>query len=208
MSQRELEEFLMQPNRGRKPGLLTRLGLKKPKNPDNRIRKADFESPSRRDTPLERSRLEREQLREPYAGGSNITTTVHAEPQPPSPKLVKKNKRHTFAGDSWPLRPAVQEEQPAPAAEQIASAPSSPLRTEKPAPPVDGARNGSIAVGGETPNKETGPSQSGPEFNDASSDITNVTDPGPTATARDVVIAGSGRKKRFPMLRKAFGLRS
>ena len=207
MSQRELEEFIMQPNRGRKPGLLTRLGLKKPKNTDSRIHKADVESPSRRDTPLERSRLEREQLREPFAGESTYTTTIEAEPSSPSsPKVLKKNKRHTYAGDSWPLRPAVQEEQPAPAPEHIQSAPTSPLQTEKPAPPVDGARNGSITVNGDNPGKETGPSPTGPEFNDASSDITNATDPGPTA--RDVVIAGSGRKRRFPMLRKAFGLRS
>lgn len=207
MSQRELEEFIMQPNR-RKPGLLTRLGLKKPKNTDNRIRKADVESPSRRDTPLERSRLERDQLREPFAGENTYTTTIEAEPpsSPSSPKVLKKNKRHTYAGDSWPLRPAVQEEQPAPASEHIQSAPTSPLQTETPAPPVDGARNGSITVNGDNPSKETGPSPTGPAFNDASSDITNATDPGPTA--RDVVIAGSGRKRRFPMLRKAFGLRS
>lgn len=208
MSQRELEEFIMQPNRGRKPGLLTRLGLKKPKSADNRISKADVESPSRRDTPLERSRLEREQLREPFAGESTYTTTIEAEPpsSPSSPKVLKKNKRHTYAGDSWPLRPAVQEEQPAPAPENIQSAPTSPLQTEKPAPPVDGAPKDSIPVNGDNSVKETEPSPAGPEFNDASSDITNATDPGPAA--RNVVIAGSGRKRRFPMLRKAFGLRS
>jgi len=204
MSQRELEEFLMQPPR--KPGLLTRLGLKKPKITDHRVHKVDVESPSRRDTPLERSRLEREQLREPYARQSNFTTTIQAEPSS-SPKLLKKNNPQTSGGDSWPLRPAVQEEQPAPAPDQIKSAPSSPLQTEKPASPVGGTtRNGSIAVNGETPAKETEPSTTGPEFNDANSDITNATDPGPSA--RDVVIAGSGRKKRCSMLRKAFGLRS
>lgn len=203
MSQKELEAFLMQP---KKQSFLTRIGLKKPKN-DNRVYKADVESPSRRDTPLERSRLEREQLREPYAMGSSYTATVEAGlPSSPSGKLQKKSKRHTVGGDSWPLR---QEEQPAPtttpASEQFQSAPSSPLRTEKP-PPVNGEGNGTIAVNGETPVKEAGPSQTDPELNDASSEFTTVTDPGPAA--RDVVIAGSGRKKRFPMLRKAFGLRS
>lgn len=199
MSQKELEAFLMQPKPGSKHGFLTRIGLKKPKN-DNRGYLADVDSPSRRDTPLEQSRPEREQVREPYAMENTYTATIEAEPpSSPSGKLQKKNKRHTVGGDAWPLRS--QEEQPAPtsASEQVQSAPSSPLRTEKSAPV-----NGTI-VNSEPLAKESGPSPTEPEFNDANS-ITNVTDPGPSA--RDVVIAGSGRKKRFPMLRKAFGLRS
>ncbi|KAJ5149230.1 hypothetical protein N7448_000808 [Penicillium atrosanguineum] len=197
MSQKELEAFLMQP---KKQGFLTRIGLKKAKN-DSRVYKADVESPSRRDTPLERSRLEREQLREPYAMENTYTATIEAEPpSSPSGKLLKKNKRHTLGGDAWPLRPQEEQPVPTPASEQVQSAPSSPLRKEKPAP-----ANGTL-VNGDSPATETGPSQPEPEFHDASSEITNLTDPGPAA--RDVVIAGSGRKKRFPMLRKAFGLRS
>lgn len=221
MTQRELEEFLMQPPRGRKPGLLTRLGIKKPKNSEHRIRKADVESPSRRDTPMERSRLEREHLRgEAYVNGNRGTTaaTVSAAQAEPSSssKLLKKNaKRHTiFGGESWPLRPAAEEEPREPVGGQNHSSPSSPLRTEKPAPPMDNAgRDGSIVInGGGSPAavKEPGSSPSpGPDFNDASSDITNTTNhehQGPSA--RDVVIAGSGRKRRFPLLRKAFGLRA
>ncbi|KAJ6107844.1 hypothetical protein N7523_009167 [Penicillium sp. IBT 18751x] len=200
MSQRELEAFLMQPKGGSKQGFLTRIGLKKPKN-DHRGYKADVESASRRDTPLERSRLEGEQLREPYTRQTSYTATVEAEPpSSPSGKLHKKNKRHTLGGDTWPLRP--QDEPPAstPVPEQVQSAPSSPLRTEKPAP-VNGTN-----VNGEPPATASRPLHTEPGLNDANSEITNVTDPGPAA--RDVVIAGFGRKKRFPMLRKAFGLRS
>lgn len=218
MTQRELEEFLMQPPRGRRSSLLTRLGIKKPKNPDNRIRKADVESPSRRDTPLERSRLERDQLREEsYMNGNRGVTTTTVTPGPyepmsPSGKLHKKHKRFSIAGDSWPLRPAP--EAPAPVVEQSNGVPSSALR-EQPGPtaPDSGPSNGSnggvaINEGSQlAPIKESEVPRTGPDVNDAASDVTSTTnneEVGPSA--RDVVIAGSGRKKaRFSLLRKAFG---
>ena len=218
MSQRELEQFLMQPPRSRKPSILHRLGLKKPKNSDHRIRKADVESPSRRDTPLERSRLEREQVRgDSFVNGNHgttVTTVSAASPEGPSlPRLLKKNnKRHTVADDSWPLRTDPRTETPEPDVKQSQSVPTSPLRTEKREPPVDTiGRNGKIIVNGvkgAPAVQEPGSPGAGhaAPVNDNSSDITNPEDHGPSA--RDVVISGSGRKKRFPLLRKAFGLRS
>ncbi|KAJ5182772.1 hypothetical protein N7492_000388 [Penicillium capsulatum] len=156
MSQRELEQFLMQPPRGRKPSILNRLGLKKSKNSDHRIRKSDVESPSRRDTPLERSRVEREHVRnEPFVDGSlgtTVTTVSAASPSsPPSSKLLKKNtKRQPAAGESWPLRVGPRTETPEPVIEQSHSLPTSPLRTERPEAPVNHlGRNGSIVVNGE-----------------------------------------------------------
>lgn len=225
MTQRELEEFIMQPPQGRKPSILARLGLKKqPKASDNRIRKADVESPSRRDTPLERSRLERDQLREePYTNGVHTTVTATQSEPPSSPKLIKRlTKRQTGGGQQWPLRADPRTESPEPLVGQSHSLPSSPLRTQKMEPVAEPvAANGSVTVNGgnipETPlsvHKEPdAPPPPGPDVNDAASDITSTTNPedqvtpnqGPTA--RNVVIAGSGRKKRFPMLRKAFGLR-
>jgi hypothetical protein len=225
MTQRELEEFIMQPPRGRKPGLLTRLGLKKSKNPDHRIRKADIESPSRRDTPLERSRLEREQLRgESFANGVNedrVVTTVSADPpEPTSPRKLSRrlSKRNTTGGEHWPLRTAPRNGTPEPIPEHSQSLPSSPLQANIAGPPSANAeRNGSITVnGGEgagailTIKEEPEPpkaGQAGQDINDARSDITSTTAEEPGLSARDVVIAGSGRKKRFPLLRKAFGLR-
>lgn len=218
MSQRELEQFLMQPPRGRKPSILNRLGLKKSKNSDHRIRKADVESPSRRDTPLERSRLDREQVRNEPFGNGNLgttgTTVSAATPaSPPSSKLLKKStKRHTTAGESWPLHANTRTETPEPVAEQSHSTPTSPLRTEKPESPVNHAgRNGSVVNGENVAPavKEANSPEldrSGPVLNDDKSDITIPDDHGPSA--RDVVISGSGRKKRFPLLRKAFGLKS
>lgn len=224
MTQRELEEFIMQPPQGRKPSILARLGLKKqPKTTDNRIRKADVESPSRRDTPLERSRLERDQLRdEPYTNGVHTTVTATQSEPPSSPKLIKRlTKRQTGGGQQWPLRADPRTETPEPIVEQSHSVPSSPLQTQKLEPVAEPvAHNGSVTVNGGTMpetappiHKETEAPPPGPDVNDAASDITSTTNPedqgtqdqGPTA--RNVVIAGSGRKKRFPMLRKAFGLR-
>ncbi|KAF3395954.1 hypothetical protein F1880_006833 [Penicillium rolfsii] len=226
MTQRELEEFIMQPPRGRKPGLLTRLGLKKSKNADHRIRKSDVESPSRRDTPLERSRLEREQLRgEPFTNGVNedrVVTTVSADPpEQSSPrKLSRRLSKRNTTGDHWPLRTEPKTETPGSIPEHSQSVPSSPVQASKAAgPPLANAeRNGSItANGGEGAGaisaikEEPEPIQAGQaglDNHDARSEITSTTAEEPGLSARDVVIAGSGRKKRFPLLRKAFGLRN
>lgn len=220
MSQKDLEEFIMAPPRDRKPGLLARLGIKKSKNSDHRLREA--ESPSRRDIPLERSRLELDQLRGDgmVNGNQGVTTTIvsagSSEPSRSS-KLVKRNsKRQSTGPDSWPLPPnAKEEESLQPVAEQPYGSPSSALQPQNPALPTNGvgaAYNGSIVVNGNgaahsTPPiaKETEAPRDGPVLNnDSISEVTNPDDHGPSA--RDVLIAGSGRKKRFPLLRKAFGL--
>ncbi|KAJ5833393.1 hypothetical protein N7474_001704 [Penicillium riverlandense] len=208
MTQRELEEFLMQPPGGRKPGLLIRLGLKKSKNPDHRIRKADVESPSRRDTPLERSRLEREQLRQETAvngsRGHTVTTVSSNHDQPTSsPKLLKRGSKR--AGVSWPLL-SNTEEQPS------NSTPSSPQQPSRPAPSTqNGGHNGTVMVNNapdSSAKEPTSPRVSSPvaNTNDGSSVAATEEDHGPSA--RDVVISGSGRKKRFPLLRKALRLKA
>jgi hypothetical protein len=221
MSQRDLEEFLMAPPRGRKPGLLTRLGIKKPKNSEDRVRKADMESPSRIDTPLERSRLERDQLRSEgtasgYQGSTLTTVSAGNREAPRSSKLVKRNsKRQSTGSNNWPLHTDVEQERLQPVAEDKPSVPSSALPLQSPAPPTDAAatpRNESADINGQgafaasTVGKETETPRSGPDPNDSASEITNPEEP--RISARDVVIAGSGRKKRFPLLRKAFGLRT
>ncbi|KAJ5735576.1 uncharacterized protein N7483_000701 [Penicillium malachiteum] len=215
MTQRELEEFIMQPQ-GRKGGFLSRLGLKKSKNPENRIRKADAESPSRRDTPLERSRLERENLRDDsFVNGASrpavVTTVTATQPEAPSSspqKLLKKNsKRYTTGGEPWPLRsfPGANASEPIP--EQPAIVSNSPSQTQKP-PAEQVGRNGSTTINGtgeglassaiKTPESPIGP-RAGPDLNDdAASDMTRSTADEHGPVARDVVIAGSGRKETFP----------
>lgn len=196
----------MAPPRGRKPGLLTRLGIKKPKNFENRIRKSDIESPSRRDTPLERSRMELDQLRGDGIVTGNYTTVSAGSPEPAPSKLVKRNsKRQSTAPDAWPLPPDAKEPALQPVAEQPQDVPPPPQTIDN----VDAARNGSIVANGDPAGaspiaKE--PEAHGDLNNDSASEITSPEVQG--HSARDVVIAGSGRKKRFPLLRKAFGLRA
>ncbi|KAI2733693.1 hypothetical protein CBS147332_708 [Penicillium roqueforti] len=222
MSQRDLEEFIMTPPRSRKPGLLARLGIKKPKNSDHRVPEAEVESSSRRETPLERSRMDLDQLRNEgmVNGNHGVTTTTvsagNSEPTRPS-KLVKRNSQRRSTGpDSWPLHPNGKEEEPLQVVvEQPHSAPSSVLRTQDSAPPIDGAgaaHNGSVIVNGNathcaspTPKETEAPRDRPDPKIDTTPEITNPDDN--KISARDVVIAGSGRKKRFPLLRKAFGLR-
>ncbi|KAJ5602860.1 hypothetical protein N7537_005816 [Penicillium hordei] len=217
MSQRDLEEFIMAPPHSRKQGLLSRLGIKKPKNSDHGVSEADAQSP------LERSLLEPDQLRgEGMVNGNHgiTTTTVSAgNPEPTrSSKLVKrKSKRHSTEPDAWPLHRNAKEEEPIqPVAEQPYSAPSSALQTQNPAPTTydaGAAQNGSVVVNGNGAHgaspiaKEPEAPRGGPDpSNDSTSEVTNPDDHG--LSARDIVIAGSGRKKRFPLLRKAFGLRA
>ncbi|CAG8931972.1 unnamed protein product [Penicillium salamii] len=208
MTQRDLEEFIMAPPSSRKPGLLTRLGIKKNKNADHRIRKSDAESPSRRDTPLERSRMELDQVRDSMANGNYTTVTSAASPPPIHSKLVKRNsKRQSTGPESWPLSSGVRDESLQPVAEQHLDIPPPPQAAVHAIP----AHDGNVFVNGGSPaaapiGKEADEPRSPDLNNDSASEITNPEDQG--VAARDVVIAGSGRKKRFPLLRKAFGLRS
>ncbi|KAJ5850965.1 hypothetical protein N7455_010821 [Penicillium solitum] len=217
MSQRDLEEFIMAPPHGRKQGLLTRLGIKKPKNSDHGVREAGAQSP------LERSRLGPDQLRgEAIVNGNHgiTTTTVSAgNPEPTrSSKLVKRKSKHqSTEPDAWPLHHNAKEEEPIqPVAEQPYSAPSSAVQSQNPAPTTydaGAAQNGSAVVNGNGAHgaspiaKEPEAPRGGPDpNNDSTSEVTNPDDHG--LSARDIVITGSGRKKRFPLLRKAFGLRA
>ncbi|EPS34813.1 hypothetical protein PDE_09777 [Penicillium oxalicum 114-2] len=228
MSQRELEEFMMQSSRGQKPGLLTRLGLKKPKHSENRIRKADTESPSRNDTPLERSRLERGQVRgDSYTNGVSganglngansrhgVVTTVSAEvPElSTSPRPTRRlSKRHTTDANQWPLPVDPKSDVSRPAMSHSRSFSSVPVQST----PAEG--NGRAVVTGSEAVGPISPIQEEPEqtsVNKAESalghqsgqaGVSSLREQGPSA--RDVVITGSGRKKRFPLIRKAFGLR-
>lgn len=209
MSQRDLEEFIMAPPR-RKPGLLTRLGLKKSKESEHRVRKTDVESPSRKDTPLERSRLERDQLRNEGMMNGSIG---NVEPTRSSKLMKKTSKRQSTGPDSWPLRPDPKDEEPI--VDQSSGALPSTLRTQNPTSATDDAaatRDGTAVVNGDDDRRASEVEtiaealRDGPDPNiDATSELTNPEEQG--VSARDVVIAGSGRKKRFPLLRKAFGLR-
>ncbi|KAJ5238848.1 hypothetical protein N7468_003467 [Penicillium chermesinum] len=217
MTQRELEEFVMQPPGGRKQGFLSRIGLKKAKTPGNPIRKAERES-----TPYEREPPRDEA--NPY---SSVVTSVSAggsEPPLSRPKQVRRlSKRHIANSDtsSWPIRQAAEAETPQPNVENSQEAPPLPQAQAKTQPlgaPAESAeRNGSVTIngGGDAAKDPESPQAARPRphlnrntslHTDAASIFSgNMDEPG---MARNVVIAGSGRKKRFPGLRKAFGMRA
>ncbi|KAI9929987.1 hypothetical protein ASPWEDRAFT_23715 [Aspergillus wentii DTO 134E9] len=204
VSEQELEEFLHQPNRGRVSGFFSRLSIKKPKNSDHRIRRSTLESPSRRDTPLERSRQELDQIREEPLGTVTTVTSDNVDNNhSPSPsKLLRKGSRRAGPGEKWPLEQDSKDS-------EAAKTNGVPLANRQPERPrtADGVlRNESAMVNGTSNGNGTAAKE--PESPHARSNGEGSHFGNRNSTALDVIIEPSGRKKRFPMLRKAFGLRN
>ena len=169
------------------------LGSKK-RNDPSRVMKADVESPARRDTPLERSKVERsltitapkdERVLGPssptadpvaQAGRPDMNSrTSSAQNSPKSPKLQRRNtpKRLTSANDiSWPLP---QNPDGAPG--------SRPRTSDGPA-----ASNGTVR----------------PEIGTRRTTVQGAPPP-PNAP---LVVGKTEKKKRFGMLRKALGIQN
>ncbi|GLA22720.1 hypothetical protein AnigIFM63326_005194 [Aspergillus niger] len=197
MTEDELDEFLRQPNRGRKPGLFKRFSMRKSKSPlDRGLVKSAVDSPARNGGPPERPRPDHEQTRgeSPFPGSeSNIVTTITAtNPPPPPSKLLRRPSQRSSRSDNWPLRSDRKETRtgsPLPA-----SSPPERLATVDETP-----QNGSTVVA---------PTQGSVKENvDPSTGTTGDKSEGRPTNVADVPISSSGRKKRFPRLRKAFGLR-
>lgn len=82
--------------------------LGKKKHDDSRIRKSDLDSPARRDTPLERPKAERglsngSLTASPSAGAIAGAASAAVAVSPKSPRLQRRNTPKRFASDSWPL---------------------------------------------------------------------------------------------------------
>ena len=169
------------------------LGSRKKKDDPTRVRKSDAESAARRDTPLERSKAERQQgagppiANEPVLAPTSPTSpsvsqttrpdlgsrTSTAASSPRAPKLQRRNtpKQTTTANDiSWPLPQG---------AGGIQSAPDSRPQTS----------NGpGVSEGTGRPNMGRVQSEIGP------------------ARTAPLVVGKAEKKKRFGVLRRAFGL--
>ncbi|KAE8553619.1 hypothetical protein EYB25_005001 [Talaromyces marneffei] len=155
MTPEELDAILSQPRK--KGGLFSRLrSPTRSSKKDGKIRKSLMESPARRDTPLERSRLELAQMRENAV----------------SPKLHKRQRAVSAYADTWPL------------STEQASTLAGPAKNTRPST-SDGIAHGPLL-----------------NRHGTSDSIDSI-----VTSASDVVIGRSGKKKRFPMLRRAFGLR-
>jgi hypothetical protein len=165
MTPEELEAILSQPKK--KGGLFSRLrSPTRGSGKDSKVRKSVIESPARRDTPLERSRLELAQMRENAA----------------SPKLHKRQRAASAYTDTWPL-----------STEQASALAASAPNTQNRPSTSDG-----IAHSMDKDNSR-------PLFNRHGT--SDSIDSRVSSAASEVVIGRSGKKKRFPMLRRAFGLR-
>ncbi|GAD97662.1 conserved hypothetical protein [Paecilomyces variotii No. 5] len=199
MSQAELEEYLSGSRKRGRSGIFNRLTPKKNRDSGKRVRKSDLESPVRRDTPLERSRAELNHVRGDSAvnGGYGHTTTVTAgSGSPSSPKLHKRSFSKANEHDSWPLRssgpPLEMREE-----DEIAGSRQRPLTS-------DGILKNGTMKGprdpGDTASENAWASRFRPKHSRRGTDST-------FDAASDVVVGRTGKKKRFPMLRRAFGLR-
>lgn len=134
------------------------------------------QSPTR-ETPLERPRLPRISTAD-----SRNSAAPEAAPSPKSPKLQRRNTPKRFASDSWPL-------------------PEMPAKVDSRPNTSDGIGNGVSAGNGNGNGARVGsPLRPGLERMGSS-----VRVEGPVGI-NGVVIGKTGKKKRFPMLRKALRL--
>lgn len=209
-------------------------GLGKKKHDESRIRKSDLDSPARRDTPLERPKAERGLSNgslgaSPSAGaiaGAASAAGTAVAVSPKSPRLQRRNTPKRFGSDSWPLPESPLK------MSAIGEASDRPITSDGNGLGVlisgDGGRgnnnnNKNIGVGngaaatstitttrpdlGTRRSTEPGEALSRPETG-----VNGVSFGTPTTEAVGGVEGGGGgakvntKKKRFPMLRKAFGL--
>ncbi|RJE25108.1 hypothetical protein PHISCL_02579 [Aspergillus sclerotialis] len=187
----DLEGFLHQPPREHKPGLLSRLSKRKPKDPDNRVRRLSVASS------IKESRQHEDPPHEPVQGnqvpngyGQNITTVTSNNTEPSSQKPAKRGLKKYRMTESWSLN-------------------LSPRTTNSPEPNPDSMDSNRRSSWKKTKSGKSHRSildnshPSGPQVRD---DL--FTPPERQTSARDVGFAPAGRKKRFPALRRALGLRN
>lgn len=185
VSRGELEDFLHQPSR--KPGILNRLNLRKGRNPEPKHRKVASE-PVTENPAVQHQR------------GSSVTTTVTANNSDSQPTDIRGQRRGSRLLDGWPLRhdrKGVSEADGDAGTDAITTASGAVAFPEE--PQVTGNESGNKDTPGADPSASAGSGEVAGEGSHFKRQNT---------LARDVVIAGSGRKKRFPKLRKAFGLRN
>ena len=131
--------------------------------------KPDLESAARRDTPLERTKLERSFTGHTNDSPVDIPPIPPMSPPPSRGKLQRRVTPQRVLSDTWPLPPPI---------------PESPVSVKSERRPL-------TSDGSNTPRPPFGQRK-----------ISTNTDVGDGSA-----VGRTGKKKRFPMLRKAFGLR-
>ncbi|KAL4788665.1 hypothetical protein BJX76DRAFT_2696 [Aspergillus varians] len=189
MTEEELEQMLNRGSTGsnRKSNLLNRLTMRKSK-------------------PL----VQRGGKLQPSESLPNVMTSEHSQVQGQTPqvtngtpksvggssRLMKKSLQKSSPGDTWPL--GSERADPVDSGIGSVSSPSTTQQSARPQTPNGVAVNGNKAASLQsTVAGSTGPQPSQDQVPDAAGGN----------RASDVVIEGSGRKKRFSRLKKAFGIR-
>ncbi|KAL5359403.1 hypothetical protein BJX96DRAFT_57381 [Aspergillus floccosus] len=183
MTEDELEEFMHQPSTSRRPSLLGRLSRRKSKPPPGRSLSTSAAPPRNGSVDPAAPVLD-------GRNGHGVTTTITANnTETSSPKLLKK-RTNKLSGEDWPL----------PSGSDNSSAEARPPASAN-NPTANGVeRNGTTAV---EPAPETAE-----KLHDGSQSVTG--EGRHLASNRSIGVLdvgfGAPRKKRFPRLRKAFGL--
>ena len=169
------------------------LGSRKKKDDPTRVRKSEAESAARRDTPLERSKAERQQS----ADRANTDEPVLAPTSPTSPPVSQATRpnlgsRNSTAASS-PRLPKLQRR----------NTPKQTTTANDISWPLPQGAGGVQSAPDSRPQTSNGPGVSGgtgrPNMGRVQSEI------GPARTA-PLVVGKAEKKKRFGVLRRAFGL--
>ncbi|KAA8647112.1 hypothetical protein EYZ11_009372 [Aspergillus tanneri] len=179
MTEREAEEFLRRAHGERKPSLFHRIGIRRPKPPTNRPGPAKLGKP---DPKPKRVHEEQPLPLDPNQGSFVTTITANNSVSPATPRVLKRGTHKSSGSETWPLRTNPQE--PGNGSNNMSGRPQTADAA---------AQNGNADVV-----DKAAPVFKENEIPVVKSDRLIVSDVGFTP----------GRKKRFPKIRKAFGLSS
>ncbi|GIJ85804.1 hypothetical protein Asppvi_004668 [Aspergillus pseudoviridinutans] len=192
MTEEELDEFLHRPAKGRVSGILGRFTLKKSRPP--------VEHKASKSNPEDLVHMREENLLNP--GRGTTVTTVTANHSGASPAKLTKGGLKKTNGNSWPMDSGHLGSEATADAGSVA---------EQHQVAVDASGDGSASIAHHSEptardsainmqSSEPAPPHEEPQLAD-SNGSNNI-------SAKDIVFPQGGRKKRFPRLRKALGMRS
>lgn len=192
MTEEELEEFLHRPAKGRVSGILGRFTLKKSRPPmEHRVSKSN---------PEDLAHVREENLLNPVRG--TTVTTVTASHSAASPAKLTKGPLKKASENGWPIdsRRKVSDV----AADAGTAAEQHPVAADAPED-----RSASVAGHSEPTARDTGINiQSSEAAPPGEGEHLANANGNNRLSAKDVVFPQAERKKRFPRLRKALGMRS
>ncbi|GFF58880.1 woronin body major protein [Aspergillus udagawae] len=192
MTEEELDEFLHRPAKGRVSGILGRFTLKKSRPP--------MEHKASKSNPEDLVHMREENLLNP--GRGTTVTTVSANHSGASPSKLTKGGLKKANGNSRPTDSGRKGSEAAADAGTVAE--QHPVAVGASGDGIASIAHHSEPTAGDSAVNMQGSEPAPPreEPHSANSNGSN------NISAKDIVFPQGGRKKRFPRLRKAFGMRS